>query len=160
VRRYDPVRPLELSSELSEARRKFDVAHVIGLRLLDERRLHEAITAKYRPRHAETSKLVKVHLANYFAGALLMPYGEFFSEAQARRYDVEWLAELFEMSYEAAAHRLTNLADPRRRGVPMHFVRVDIAGNISKRYSATGLQFPTGLGSCPRWVAAPRFAVE
>jgi XRE family transcriptional regulator, fatty acid utilization regulator len=158
VRRYDPrAGSLELSTELPEARRKFDVAHVIGLRLLDERRVHEAITAKYRPRHAETPKLVKVHLANYFAGALLMPYLDFFGEAQASRYDVERLAELFETSYEAAAHRLTNMADPRRRGVPMHFLRVDIAGNISKRYSATGLRFPTGLGSCPKWVAHTAF---
>jgi XRE family transcriptional regulator, fatty acid utilization regulator len=158
VRRYDPVRAtLEISAGLSESRRKFDLAHVIGLRLLDERGLHEAIVGSRGMRHAETPKLVKVHLANYFAGALLMPYGDFFREAQASRYDVERLAELFEMSYEAAAHRLTNLADPRRRGVPMHFLRVDIAGNISKRYSATGLAFPSGLGSCPKWVAHTAF---
>ena len=158
VRRYDPAAgTLELSEELGEARRKFDVAHVIGLRLLDERGLHEAITASYRPRHAETNKLVKVHLANYFAGALLMPYGDFFQNAQATRYDVERMAELFETSYETAAHRITNLSDPRRRGVPVHFLRVDIAGNISKRYSATGISFPSGLGSCPKWVAHTAF---
>lgn len=158
VRRYDPVAgTLELSAELGEARRKFDAAHVIGLRMLDERGLHQAITSSYRPRHAETPKLVKVHLANYFAGALLMPYGDFFQHAQSTRYDVERIAELFETSYEAAAHRLTNLSDPRRRGVPVHFLRVDIAGNISKRYSATGLQFPSGLGSCPKWVAHTAF---
>jgi hypothetical protein len=70
---------------------------------------------------------------------------------------VERLASIFEMSYEAMAHRITNLADPRRRGVPMHFLRVDVGGNISKRYSATGLQFPIGLGSCPKWVAHTAF---
>jgi predicted transcriptional regulator len=78
-------------------------------------------------------------------------------EAQRTRYDVERLAGLFEMSYEAVAHRLTNLADARRRGVPMHFLRVDMGGNISKRYSATGLLFPVGLGSCPKWVAHTAF---
>jgi predicted transcriptional regulator/DNA-binding XRE family transcriptional regulator len=124
VRRYDPAAAvLEMSSELSEARRKFDMAHVIGLRLLDERGLHDAITRSFRSRHPETPKLVKVHLANYFA----------------------------------AAHRITNLSDPRRRGVPMHFLRVDVAGNISKRYSATGLRFPSGLGSCPKWVVHTAF---
>ncbi len=102
------------------------------------------MVSSFEPRHAETPKLVKVHLANYFAGALLMPYGDFFRDAQATRYDVERLADLFEMSYEAAAHRLTNLADPRRRGVPMHFLRVDVAGNISKRYSGTGSGVSSG----------------
>ncbi|MBK8998300.1 MAG: DUF2083 domain-containing protein [Myxococcales bacterium] len=158
VRRYDPERSsLEVSPELSEARKKFDLAHVIGLKLLDERGIFQTIVASHRARHAETKTLLKVHLANYFAGALLMPYDEFFRDAQATRYDVERLADLFEMSYEAAAHRLTNLGDPRRRGVPMHFMRVDVAGNISKRYSATGLAFPIGLGSCPKWVAHTAF---
>jgi XRE family transcriptional regulator, fatty acid utilization regulator len=158
VRRYDPAQSsLELSVELGEGRRKFDLAHVAGLKLLEERGLLDALISGHRPRHAETPTLLKVHLANYFAGALLMPYDDFFREAQATRYDVERLADLFEMSYEAAAHRLTTLSDPRRRGVPMHFLRVDVAGNISKRYSATGLQFPAGLGSCSKWVAHTAF---
>lgn len=158
VRRYDPERQtLEVSLELPEARKKFDLAHVIGLKLLGERGISQSVVSSYRPRHGETKTLLRVHLANYFAGALLLPYDEFFREAQATRYDVERLADLFEMSYEAAAHRLTNLSDPRRRGVPMHFMRVDVAGNISKRYSATGLTFPTGLGSCPKWVAHTAF---
>ncbi len=158
VRRYDPAAgTLSISNALSESRRKFDLAHVIGLRLLDERGLHRDIVSAYKARHPGTPTLIKVHLANYFAGALLMPYDEFWSEAQRTRYDVERLADLFEMNYEAAAHRLTNLANPRRRGVPMHFVRVDIAGNISKRYSATGLAFPSGLGSCPKWAAHTAF---
>ncbi|HMJ16551.1 MAG TPA: short-chain fatty acyl-CoA regulator family protein [Polyangiaceae bacterium] len=158
VRRYDPATStLEISPELSEARRKFDLAHVIGLRLLEERGLHAAITADYRARHPETVKLIKVHLANYFAGALLMPYDDFFHEAQRTRYDVDRLSDLFEMNYEAAAHRITNLSDARRRGVPMHFLRVDVAGNISKRYSATGLSFPSGIGSCSKWVAHTAF---
>ncbi len=158
VRRYDPAAgELEISSELSEARRKFDLAHVIGLRLLEERGLHDRITKAFQARHPETLTLLKVHLANYFAGAMLMPYGDFFEEAQRTRYDVDRLADLFEMNYEAAAHRLTNLSDPKRRGVPMHFMRVDIAGNLSKRYSATGLTFPAGLGSCPKWVAHTAF---
>ncbi len=158
IRRYDPqAGVLYVSDAFSEGRRKFDLAHVVGLRLLDERGLAQGILGSYRARHAEVPRLIKVHLANYFAGALLMPYGDFFREAQATRYDVERLADGFEMSYEAAAHRLTNLSDPRRRGVPMHFLRVDVAGNISKRYAATGLVVPSALGSCPKWVAHTAF---
>ncbi len=158
VRYYDHVAGrLALSAGLSEARRKFDLAHIVGLRRIDELGLDQAIAGSFKSRHPETPRLVKIHLANYFAGALLMPYEDVFREAQRTRYDVEGLAGLFEMSYEAVAHRFTNLADAKRRGVPMHFVRVDVGGNISKRYSATGLGFPVGLGSCPKWVVHTAF---
>lgn len=158
VRHYDPVAGrLALSAELPEARRKFDLAHVIGLRVIAERGFAERLSKSFVARHPETPRLIKIHLANYFAGALLLPYDDVFREAQRARYDVEGLAGLFEMSYEAVAHRLTNLADPKRRGVPMHFLRVDVGGNISKRYSSTGLQFPVGLGSCSKWVVHTAF---
>ncbi len=158
VRRYDPAAgSLEISPELPEARRKFDLAHVVGLRLLDELGLYESIAGSYEAKHPETPKLLRIHLANYFAGAMLMPYDDVFREAQRTRYDVERLAALFEMSFEAAAHRITNLSDPKRRGVPMHFLRVDLGGNISKRYSATGLQFPSALGSCSKWAVHTAF---
>ncbi|HVU01089.1 MAG TPA: short-chain fatty acyl-CoA regulator family protein [Polyangiaceae bacterium] len=158
VRHYDRAEgKLALASGLSEARRKFDLAHVVGLRRIDELGLDRSIMRSLVARHPETPRLIKIHLANYFAGALLTPYEDMFREAQRTRYDVEGLAGLFEMNYEAVAHRLTNLADPKRRGVPMHFLRVDLGGNISKRYSATGLTFPVGLGSCPKWVVHTAF---
>jgi predicted transcriptional regulator/DNA-binding XRE family transcriptional regulator len=158
VRFYDRMAgKLALSGTLSEARRKFDLAHVVGLRKIEELGLHHSIAGDFAARHPETPRLIKIHLANYFAGALLSPYADVFSEAQRTRYDVEGLAGLFEMSYEAMAHRLTNLSDAKRRGVPMHFLRVDVGGNISKRYSATGLTFPVALGSCPKWVVHTAF---
>ncbi|GAC1355559.1 MAG: short-chain fatty acyl-CoA regulator family protein [Polyangiales bacterium] len=158
VRRHDPASGvLTLSSGLLEQRLKFQLAHAAGLRVLDERRLDAAITRDFRPRHTETPKLLKIHLANYFAGALLLPYGDFFKEVQRTRYDVELLANVFETSYETVAHRVCNLADPRRRGVPWHFQRVDVAGNVSKRYSATGLKFPHGSGGCPKWAVHVSF---
>jgi hypothetical protein len=158
VRYYDPVHgKLQLSAELSEARRKFDLAHVLGLRRIEELGLDREIATSLIARHPETPRLMKIHLANYFAGALLMPYEDVFAEAQRTRYDVEGLAGSFEMTYEAIAHRLTTLSEPKRRGVPMHFLRVDVGGNISKRYSATGLGFPVGLGSCPKWVVHTAF---
>ncbi len=158
VRHYDPAAgTLSLSSGLLEQRLKFQLAHAAGLRLLDERHADAAITRGYSPRHAETPMLLKIHLANYFAGALLLPYGDFLREAQRTRYDTELLADVFEQSYETIAHRLCNLADPQRRGVPMHFQRVDVAGNVSKRYSATGLKIPHGSGGCPKWAVHVAF---
>jgi len=158
VRELDlEARRLWLSSDLSEHALKFQLAHVVGLVLLDDSRLHERLLAASPPRHAETTRLVKIHLANYFAGALLLPYGDFFAEVQRTRYDLAKLVTLFDSSWEMVAHRICNLADPRRPGVPLHFLRVDVAGNISKRYSASGLRFPFGHGSCPKWAVHAAF---
>lgn len=148
---------LRLSRDVPEHRRLFQLAHAIGLRLLDDERLHETIIGDRHAGHSQTARLIKIHLANYFAGALLLPYDAFFKETQRLRYDVERLAHVFESSYETVAHRLCNLSDPKQRGVPFHFQRVDVAGNISKRYSATGLKFPHGTGSCPKWVVHTAF---
>jgi predicted transcriptional regulator len=143
-------RILAVSEDLFEQRLKFQLAHTIALGLFDEEKLHKPILEGYRGQHGETRKLLKIHLANYFAGALLLPYPEFYREVTSSRYDVELLAQLFESSYETVAHRMCNLSDPRRRGAPMHFLRVDVAGNISKRYSGDGIRFAYQDGSCPK----------
>jgi transcriptional regulator with XRE-family HTH domain/Zn-dependent peptidase ImmA (M78 family) len=113
IRRYDAERgTLMLSASLLEQRLKFQLAHTIGLRLLDENPLRVPEMNAFRARHAETPKLLKIHLANYFAGALLLPYDDFFREVNRTRYDIELLSDLFGMSYEAVAHRTCNLAAP------------------------------------------------
>ncbi len=151
IRRWDAATStLTLSRRMVEQRVKFQLAHTAALRLFAEEALHEAVLADLPAQHEETPTLVKIHLANYFAGALLLPYERFFEEVQRTRYDVELLAQVFESSYETVAHRICNLADPKRRGVPMHFLRVDIAGNISKRYSGDGVRFPHHEGGCPK----------
>lgn len=155
IRRLDPEGgQLLVSRDVPEPRLLFQLAHTLGLRLLDREKLMPGLlleAGRDAARHAETPHLLKIHFANYFAGALLLPYGAFFREVQRTRYDVERLSSFFRVSYETVAHRLCNLSDPARRGVPFHFLRVDAAGNISKRYAATGLRFPHGTGSCPKW---------
>ncbi|HKA89548.1 MAG TPA: short-chain fatty acyl-CoA regulator family protein [Haliangiales bacterium] len=158
VRKIDVDRKVTtVSSGLTEQPLKFQLAATAGLLVLDRSRLHERLVADARPRHAETARLIKIHLANYFAGALLLPYDDYYREAQRTRYDVDALADIFEMSYEACAHRLCNLSDARRPGIPLHFLRVDVAGNISKKYSGTGIKFPHGSGSCPKWAVHQAF---
>ena len=49
------------------------------------------------------------------------------------------------------AHRLSTLQRPGAKGVPFFFVRVDQAGTITKRHSATRLQFARFGGACPLW---------
>jgi predicted transcriptional regulator/DNA-binding XRE family transcriptional regulator len=158
VRRIDRERRvITISPALVEQALKFQLCATAGLLVLDETKLHDRLLARFSPRHPETPRLIKIHLANYFAGALMLPYAEYFHEVQRTRYDVEQLAQDFDMSYEACAHRLCNLGDPKRPGIPLHFLRVDVAGNISKRYSATGIRFPHGMGSCPKWAVHVAF---
>src|SRR5438876_156123 len=77
---------------------------------------------------------------------------------RALRHDVEAMAARFGVSYEQACHRLSTLQRPGARGVPFFFVRVDPAGNVSKRFSAAGFPFARYGGSCPRWVVHTAFA--
>jgi predicted transcriptional regulator/DNA-binding XRE family transcriptional regulator len=152
VRRLDrDKKQLVISPALTEQPLKFQLAASIGLLAMDEQSLLPRMLGDFNPRHAETRRLVKVNLANYLAGALMLSYGDFFKEVQRTRYDVELLSNIFGTTYETVAHRLCNLSDPQRRGIPFHFLRSDIAGNISKRYSGTGIKFSTGSGSCAKW---------
>ena len=151
VRRLDPEKKtLTLSPSLTEQPLKFQLAASLGLLVIDKVRLLDRVIGG-ATRHTETPRLIKVNLANYFAGALMLPYGDFFKEVQRTRYDLELLSSIYGTTYETVAHRVCNLADPKRRGVPFHFLRADIAGNISKRYSGTGLKFASGGGSCGKW---------
>ena len=95
--------------------------------------------------------IAKMGLANYFAGAALMPYGAFLTRAQECRHDLEMLAGHFGASIEQVAHRLSTLQRPGAKGIPFFFVRVDQAGTITKRHSATRLQFARFGGACPLW---------
>ncbi len=140
---------LELSPSLTDGPLKFQIAATLGLLTLDKMRLVERIVGA-KTKHAETARLIKVNLANYFAGALALPYGDFYKEVQRTRYDVELLGSIFGVTYETVAHRVCNLADPKRKGFPFHFIRTDIAGNISKRYSGTGIKFAS-TGNCGKW---------
>jgi hypothetical protein len=158
VRRIDLERKvITFYPGLSEQALKFQLGSVAGLLTLDKNKLHERLVEDAKTRHQETARLIKIHLANYFGGALLLPYDDYFAEVQRTHYDVDQLAQIFEASYEACAHRLCNLADPKKPGIPLHFLRVDVAGNISKRYSATGLKFPQNIGSCPKWAVHAAF---
>lgn len=97
------------------------------------------------------AQLVRRALAAYTAGALLMPYDKFARAAQARGHDIDVLAGMFGASFEQVAHRLTTLGRPGHEGVPFFFIRVDAAGNVSKRFDGTGFPFAAHGGGCPLW---------
>jgi predicted transcriptional regulator len=95
--------------------------------------------------------LARIGLANYFAGALLLPYQRFLDAAETFRYDIDRLRRRYEVGFETVCHRLSTLQRPSARGVPFFFIRVDRAGNISKRQSATHFHFSRVGGTCPLW---------
>ena len=150
MRSYDPVRKrLSISEILPPHGRNFQIAHQIGL--LEAGPEFDRIVAKSRLTTPDSVALCRVALASYFAAAVLMPYDPFLESAKALRYDIELLERRFGASFEQVCHRLTTMRRPGSEGVPFHFIRVDIAGNISKRYSASGIQFARFSGLCPRW---------
>jgi predicted transcriptional regulator/DNA-binding Xre family transcriptional regulator len=99
----------------------------------------------------ESKNLTKVALLNYCGAAILMPYKLFHTECKKLKYDLELLQNTFATSFEQVAHRVTCLQDPKLPGIPFHMLRVDMAGNISKRFSLSGIEIPRYGGACPRW---------
>ena len=99
----------------------------------------------------ESKKLSKVALLNYCGAAILMPYKLFHAACKKLKYDLELLQNSFATSFEQVAHRVTCLQDPKLPGIPFHMLRVDMAGNISKRFSLSGIEIPRYGGACPRW---------
>ena len=95
--------------------------------------------------------LARNALASYFAGALVMPYEPFHRACRDTRYDIERVGRRFKASFEQVCHRMTTLQRPGLSGLPLHLVRTDIAGNISKRFSMSGIHIPRHSGACPRW---------
>lgn len=157
LRRFDPrTHRLDLSEALPLASRNFHLAYQLGL--LEAREpIGEAIRAA-KLSAPESEMLCRIGLANYFAGAVLMPYAAFLSAAQTERYDIERLMNRFGVSFEQAAHRLSTLNRTGAAGIPFFFARADIAGNISKRFSAAGFHFSRYGGACPRFVVHEAFA--
>ena len=150
LRAYDAERrELQLSTRAARPTQRFQVLHQLALVAQDD--LLEATLDLARFQSDAARAIAKIGLANYFAGAALMPYTAFLRAAQDTRHDLEQLADRFGASIEQVAHRLSTLQRPGAKGVPFFFVRVDQAGTITKRHSATRLQFARFGGACPLW---------
>ena len=102
-------------------------------------------------RSLDAAAITRLALANYYAGAVLMPYDRFLEAARRTRYDAERLCFTFGTSFEQVGHRFSTLQKPNAKGVPFYFVRFDRAGNIIKRHSSTRFQFARFGGTCPLW---------
>lgn len=155
-RGYDAgARVLYLPDYLKPGQQAFQMA--AQLALLEQGALIDRLIADAGFDDAERIAQARIGLSNYFAGALVMPYGEFLRSAEAGRYDIEWLAQRFGVGFEAVCHRLSTLHRRGMPGLPFFFVRVDRAGNVSKRHSATDFHFSHVGGSCPLWIVYEAF---
>lgn len=157
-RHFDPPsRVLRLSSALEPGQLSFQLG--TQLALLECSELIKAETASPPLRHdADARAVARIGLAHYFAGALMLPYRRFLAAAEATRHDLERLSLRFGVGFETVCHRLSTLQRPEAPGIPLFFVRVDRAGNISKRQSATHFHFSRTGGTCPLWNVYEAFA--
>jgi len=156
-RRYDTkARVLHLSPGQRPGQHAFQMA--TQLAFLEKDDIIRALVDAASFTGAEARALARIGLANYFAGALVLPYVAFLRAAEALRYDIERLGRQFGVGFETICHRLSTLQRPEAKGVPFFFVRVDRAGNISKRQSATDFHFSRVGGTCPLWNVYEAFA--
>ena len=150
LHRYHPqTKTLEISNHLSSGQQMFKMA--AELAYLEVGDLIENMVTDGKFTSDESRILARLGLANYFAAAAILPYRQFHDVSENFRYDIERLSAFYQVSYETICHRLSTLQRPSMRGVPFSFVRVDKAGNMSKRQSATGFHFSSSGGTCPLW---------
>ena len=157
LRRFDAAsRTLHLSADLQPSQQAFQLA--TQLALLELQPQMQTLLATHHWQDEATRRLASIGLANYVAGALILPYGRFLQAAESLGYDIELLGQRFGVGYEMVCHRLSTLQRSDAPGVPFFFIRVDRAGNISKRQSATHFHFSKTGGSCPLWNVYEAFA--
>lgn len=156
-RAFDPkARLITVSNHLDAGQRAFQLA--IQIALLSANDVIAPLAQEAGAGSPQTERLARIGLANHFAAALLMPYRKFLAAAEAERYDIERLGQRFDQGFETISHRLASLQRPDAAGVPFFFIRVDRAGNISKRQSATDFHFSRVGGACPLWNVYEAFA--
>lgn len=147
---YDAQRRLlMLSTLLRPENRTFGLAYQLAL--LEFAPLIQRLVDAARPPDIGSRSLLHMSFANYAAGAIMMPYGKFLRAAEEHRYAIDRLCGQFGANVEQVAHRFTTLGRQGARGVPFFMLRVDPAGNISKRYAGESFPFSHFGGTCPRW---------
>ncbi len=142
-------RRISIYRALPESTKNFLLGSIIAELHAKDIISEEVDRANFKTSSAES--IARLALRNYFAGALLLPYDDFLRAATRHRYDIELLSNLLDASIETICHRLSTLQRPGSNGLPFYFVKIDRAGNVVKRHSATRFQFARFGGSCPRW---------
>lgn len=158
LRRLDlHARQVQLSELLDHGRRTFALATQVAL--MEARADIDALVRGAEMPNATAGRLYRRHLASYFAAALVMPYSRFLRACEATGYDLDILMHRFGASFEQVAHRLTTLGRVGARGLPFFLLRIDRAGQTSKRYpGAGGTALVETEARCPLWNIHDAFA--
>ena len=147
-----------LSEAVPASGRIFQLA--VQTALIENKGLLNRVVESADLKASDAAGVLRTSLANYFAGAVMMPYAEFRGAAVELNHDLELLQQRFGASFEQVCHRLTTLQRPGMRGIPFFFIRVDKAGNVSKRLSGGGFKFARFGGTCPRLIVHDAFATQ
>ncbi|MCQ9155702.1 helix-turn-helix domain-containing protein [Acidomonas methanolica] len=147
---------LILADGLPGESRNFSLAQIVGR--LDCARLLDRCVRRSGLSGEDARALARVSMSNYFAGALLLPYERFRHAARETKHDIDVLQRQFEVSFEQVCHRLSTLQRPGAEGIPFYFIKVDVAGNILKSFSATRFSEARFGGLCSLWNAFQCFA--
>ena len=154
LRQYDVHRSRVLLSEaLRRPQRIFQL--LLQIAILTQKEAIDNLVKEAD--NSAIESLLRKQFAGYFAAAVMMPYEDFVSSARKLRYDLELLGRRFGVSFEQVSHRLTTLHRQDNEGISFFFIRVDPAGNVSKRLSAGKMQFARTGGSCARWIVHKAF---
>ncbi len=157
LRHYDPAaKVLRLPDHLRPGQQAFQMAAQLAQLELGTRL--DTLIDQGGFADVESQRLARIGLVNYFAGALVMPYAAFLQSAEALHYDIERLSNRFGVGFESVCHRLSTMQRPGAPGLPFFFVRVDRAGNVSKRHSAADFHFSRVGGTCPLWIVYEAFS--
>jgi len=142
-------RRLLLSEAMPHTSRAFHLAVVLAT--LDYGSQLDELVSSAQLATEEAQRLYRLGLSNYFAAAVHMPYSAFLEFADRSRYDLVRLQRRYEVSFEQVCHRLTTLQRRGERGLPFFMIRVDQAGNVSKRFGGGIMPFVRSGGGCPKW---------
>ncbi len=151
LRRLDlHARQLQLSELLDPASRSFAAA--FQLAQIEAKAEIDALVKGAKFSDAASQRFYARHLTSYFAAAIMMPYARFLRACEATGYDIPILQRRFGAGFEHIAHRLTTLQRVGARGLPFFMVRIDRAGQSSKRYAgASASPLVANDGRCPLW---------
>lgn len=144
------ARQLQLSELLDAASRSFAVASQLAT--LEAKAEIDALVRGAGFAEPAAERIYRRHLVGYFAAAVMMPYARFLRACESTGYDVELLQRRFGAGFEQVAHRLTTLQRVGARGLPFFMIRIDRAGQASKRFiGASNAPLVAGDARCPLW---------
>lgn len=144
------ARQLQLSELLDSASRTFAAASELAA--LEARAEIDGLAKGAQFAERASERFYRRHLTSYFAAALMMPYARFLRACEGTGYDIELLQRRFGAGFEQVAHRLTTLQRVGQRGLPFFMIRIDRAGQSSKRFAgASNSPLVETDARCPLW---------